>query len=136
MSLTRWQGEDEFIITAALAQTRVASLAGATTYEGDAIDLRDLGAGARHLAILNAFETNANNTGVTFAISQATTSAGTYVPATTSGSLAGTGAVSGTVTRKASILPDEDYPFIKITALAATTSDVDIHATLLSYTNP
>jgi hypothetical protein len=132
MSLVKWQAHDLFTVTNVHSATAVAD---ATPVLSSAIDLRTLDAGARHVLIMNAFETNVANTGGTWSVTESATSAGVYTAATTSGSLAATGETVGNVVRKVSLYPNRAMPFIKVTFTGAdANTEVTISALLLSFT--
>lgn len=108
---------------------RVVRVTDATPQTGVDIDVRDYDPGSRFLLILDAYETNAANTGGTWTVTESETDGGTYTACTTSGSLAATGATAGNVQRVISILPNPAKPFIHpvFTGVDAAT-EVDITA--------
>lgn len=132
MSLVRWAGQGQFTVTNLVPASRVVD---ATPVLSAAVDLRTLPAGARHVIVMDAFETNAGNTGGTWAVTESATSGGSYTTATTSGSLAATPATAGNAQRKVALYPNSAKPFIKVSYTGAdANAEVDITANLISYT--
>jgi len=110
-----------------------ATLADATPEVSTPVDLSDLEAGARHVLVLDAFETQATNTGGTWVVEESATSGGVYTTASTVGSLAATGETAGVVRRKVSVLPNPDMPWLRVTFTGAgAETDVIVSAILLS----
>lgn len=133
MSLIKWAGHDDFTVTNMIPASRVID---ASAVLSAALDLRGLHAGSRHVVVMDAFETNVANTGGTWAVLESDASGGTYTAATTSGSLAVTGAVPGNVQRKVSIYPNAAKPFIKVRFTGAdAAAEVDVTASVISYSN-
>jgi hypothetical protein len=120
--------ENEVTVVQILRATRIADATDATS---DDFDVRTFDPGSRFLLILEAFETDAANAGVTWIVQESETDGGSYDPSTTSGSLAATGATPGNVQRVVSLLPNPAKPFVQAVADAAAGTDVDVTATLV-----
>ena len=108
--------------------TRIAD---ATVTTSTDFDVRAYDPGSRFLLILDAFETDAANTGTTWTVEESETDGVTYTTATTSGSLAATGATPGNVQRVVSVTPNPDKPFIHVVATGGAGTDVDLTANLV-----
>jgi hypothetical protein len=118
-----------------IRHTRVADATPIVSTVG-ALDARALPHGARLLLLLSSFETNAANTGGTWAIEDAATSAGSYAAmATQSGdSLAVAADLTTVQTRRRSVQPTAARPFIRVTFTgtdAAAEVDITAHAVVL-----
>lgn len=120
--------ENEVTVVQLLRATRIADATDATS---DDFDVRDYDPGSRFLIIMEAFETDAANTGVTWIVQESETDGGSYTASTTSGSLAATGATAGNVQRVVSLTPNPAKPFVQVVADAAAGTDVDVTATLV-----
>lgn len=113
----------------ALIATRIAD---ATVATGDDFDCRDYDYGSRFLLVLDAYETDATNTGGTWTVVESETDGGSYTACTTSGSLAATGATAGNVQRTVSLIPNPTKPFVHVVFTPASAgTDVDVTATLV-----
>lgn len=108
--------------------TRIAD--GTVTTSTD-FDVRAYPHGSRFLVVMDAFETDAANTGTTWTVTESETDGGVYTTATTDGSLAATGAVPGNVQRVVSVLPNPAKPFVHCVATGAAGTDVDLTANLI-----
>lgn len=120
--------ENEVTVVQLLRATRIADATDATS---DDFDTRSYDPGSRFLLILEAFETDVGNTGVTWIVQESETDGGSYTAATTSGSLTATGATPGNVQRVVSVLANPAKPFVQVVADAAAGTDVDVTATLV-----
>lgn len=124
-----WAVDQRIPATGLIAATRVVD---ATPVLSAALDLSTLGAGARVLLVLSAFETNVANTGGTWAVTESATSGGSYTAATTHGALVATPASAGNNVQYVSLLPNGAKPFVKVSYTGAdANTEVDITATLL-----
>lgn len=104
----------------------------ATAVTGADLDVRDYPHGARFMLVLDAFETNAANTGGTWTIVESETDGGAYTAATTSGSLAATGATAGNVQRVVSFLGNPAKPFVHpVFTGADANTEVDVTANFI-----
>lgn len=113
----------------ALIATRIAD---ATVATGDDFDVRNYPHGSRFLLVLDAFETDASNTGGTWTVVESETDGGSYTACDTSGSLAATGATAGNVQRVVSLVPNPLKPFVHaVFTPAGAGTDVDVTATLV-----
>jgi hypothetical protein len=122
--------ENEVTVTTLVPITNVSD---ATPVESTDFDVRTFDPGTRFLLILDAFETVGTNTGGTWMVEESLTDGGSYTAATTSGSLAATGATEGTVRRTVSMLANPAKPFVMVTFTGASAAtDVDISATLVA----
>jgi hypothetical protein len=122
--------ENEVTVT---TLTPITNVGDATPVESTDFDVRTFEPGTRFLLILDAFETVETNTGGTWKVEESLTDGGSYTTATTSGSLAATGATPGTVRRIVSMLPNPAKPFVMVTFTGTSAAaDVDISATLVA----
>ena len=121
--------EDAATVVNSVVASRVVDT---TPVTGIDIDTRAYAPGSRFLLILDAFETNAANTGGTWTVTESATDGGAYTTATTSGSLAATGAVAGNVQRVVSILPNPDMPWVHpVFTRADANAEVDVTANFI-----
>lgn len=112
-----------------------ATVIDATPETSTDFDVRTFDPGSRFLLLLNAFETVATNTGGTWTVTESETDGGVYTTATTSGSLAATGAVAGDVLRTVSLLPNPAKPFVHAVFTGADAS-TDVHITAVLVALP
>lgn len=125
----RWTVNDTCTVVNLIPATRIAD--GTVTTSTD-FDVRDYDPGSRFLLVMDAFETDATNTGTTWTVVESETDGGAYTAATTDGSLAATGAVPGNVQRVVSVLPNPAKPFVHVVSTpAGAGTDVDITCNLI-----
>lgn len=129
MTSVNWEVQEEITAVQVLPATRVAD---ATPVLSTDFDVRTYPAGSRFLLVLNAFETNAANTGGTWTVTESATDGGSYTTATVGGSLAATPATAGNNVQTVAVYPNSAKPFVLVTFTGATAdAEVDISATLL-----
>lgn len=127
---------DTVTVVDLIRHTRVADATPIVSTAG-ALDLRTLDHGARVLLLLSSFETNAANTGGTWAVEDAETSGGDYV-AVTGGqgdSLTVAADVTTVQTRRRSFQPNSARPFVRVTFTGAT-ADAEVDITAVAIVAP
>lgn len=124
-----WKVNEKLTVVGALAATRVTD---ATPVLATDFDVRTYAPGSRFLLVLSAFETNANNTGGTWTVTESATDGGSYTTATIGGSLSATPATAGNNVQKVSVYPNSAKPFVLVTYTGAdANTEVDITVTLV-----
>lgn len=130
MTNVRHAVETEVTVVQMIPATRVVD---ATPVLATDVDVRTFPVGTRFLLVLEAFETNAANTGGTWTVTESETDGGAYTAADTHGSLAATGAVAGNVQRTVSFRGNPLKPFVLVTFTGAdAAAEVDVTATLVA----
>lgn len=124
-----WTVENELTVVNIVPATRVTD---ATPVTSTDFDVRTYDPGSRFLLILDAFETNAANTGGTWTVTESLTDGGVYTTATTDGALTATGETAGNVQRTVAVLPNPAKPFVHAVFTGAdATTEVDVTANLV-----
>jgi hypothetical protein len=118
----------ELSVVQLLRATRVAD---GTVATSDDFDTRDYAPGSRFLVILEAFETDAGNSGGTWTVVESETDGGDYTAADTSGSLAVLAAEAGNHQRVVTVRPNSAKPFVHAVFTGDASTDLDVTATLV-----
>jgi hypothetical protein len=125
----RWTVNDEVTVVNIVPASRVTD---ATPVTSTDFDVRAYDPGSRFLLVLDAYETNAGNTGGTWTVVESLTDGGAYTTATTDGALTATGETAGNVQRVVSVLPNPAKPFVHAVFTGAdANAEVDVTANLV-----
>lgn len=121
--------QQELSVVQVMPATRVND---ATPVLSTDFDVRTFPAGSRFMLVLNAYETNANNTGGVWTVKESSTDGGDYTDCALFGSLAPTPATPGNNIQRVALRPNPAKPFVLVTFTGSDTdTEVDIAATLV-----